>query len=211
MFKVRTQTYVVHAYIPDSFEESGGAFADSPQPQKTPLRLVDESRDGEAERARAFQEGKQAGLALARKEREQELGVLRSVVTTLQRQREQLLRESEVTIVRLAYEIAKKIIHREAQTNPDVILYVVRESIKRAAEGDKLTVILHPEDLAVVHACADSLTDDPEINGKIEFKSDAKITRGGCRVETSLGNIDAQIETQLEEVEQALLEGSFDE
>jgi len=209
--KLHTAGYVVHAYIAKDLGESAETVAPPPQPVKTAGRAVAESRGEQSERARIFEEGKQAGFALARREQERERSVLRSVIETLQRERDQLLRESEVIIVRLAYEIAKKIIHQEAQTNPDVILYIVRESIRRAAEGDKLTVILHPEDLAVVRACVDTLVEDPELKGKMEFKSDAKITRGGCIVETNLGHIDAQIETQLEEVEQALMGSNRDD
>jgi len=39
----------------------------------------------------------------------------------------------------------------------------------------------------------------------LEITDDQRVGKGGCIIETNAGNIDARIETQLEQVEKALM------
>ncbi len=53
----------------------------------------------------------------------------------------------------------------------------------------------------------DLITVGEDRNRKIDVVSSEEICRGGCRIETELGVLDATIPTQLEEIKRQLLDG----
>lgn len=79
----------------------------------------------------------------------------------------------------------------------------VRQVLSEARIDEPLTVLLHPRDFADLQH---SQRLDP--NGwpaTVVFKADETITLGGCRIKSSIRNLDARLEVQL-----ALLRGALD-
>ncbi len=107
-------------------------------------------------------------------------------------------------VVRLALQIAEKIVKHEIQ-NKSSILDSLRESIKKVIGANEVVIKLHPDDLAMLNNEGHSSIIDRQFN-KIKFEISDKITPGGCMIETDLGNVDARIESQLDEISRKLEE-----
>lgn len=112
--------------------------------------------------------------------------------------------ELELGAVRLSLAIARKIIQKEVGTAPDVILYVVRETLKRAGSISQATLVCHPRDIALLEAADVAWKLPQTTEASIGFRADPDIAPGGCVLETENGQIDARIETQLLAVEKLL-------
>lgn len=129
-----------------------------------------------------------------------------NLVEDAQNTREQILKENEEYIIALAIKIAQKIIREEVKLNKDIIRNVIGNAIKKVPISRKMTVIVNWEDLEYIKEIKQSIFSEIKGVENIEIIEDQRIHRGGCVLETSIGTIDATIESQLEAVEEAFLE-----
>ncbi len=119
-------------------------------------------------------------------------------LTTL---RAEIVQQSETDLVRLALEIAKKVIHREVASDSQIVLGLARVGLSRIPNRTPATIHLHPDDLAYFESNRDQI----ESGHPLTLAADRSIGRGGCVVHTELGEVDATIEQQFAEIEEALL------
>jgi flagellar assembly protein FliH len=101
--------------------------------------------------------------------------------------------------------VARKIVHREIQADPDIIQTLVRVALSHVAEKSAVTVRLNPVDYNYLLEQRAELS---QAEGRdIVLLADKSVERGGCLIQTECGDIDARIEEKFREVEQAFFEG----
>ncbi len=119
---------------------------------------------------------------------------------------DQRLKEYEQTYERLAIgtavELARKIIQREIK-EVTIINQVVKDAIAKVVGANEVRIKFNPSDLAQLNNYSRNLINSSSFN-KIKFEEDEKIESGGCLIETEIGNVDARISTQLEELRRKL-------
>jgi flagellar assembly protein FliH len=111
-------------------------------------------------------------------------------------------REAEEDIVMLGVAIARKLLQREISVDPDSLLGLVKAALQRIEVREIHRVRVHPDD---ARALAEVLN-GPESHRKIEISPDPSLERGAVIMETSRGNLDASVETQLKEIERGFLD-----
>ncbi len=152
----------------------------------------------------AYQRGYQEGRDFARVEAAKLLEMLKSVAGQSLGEKWRVINSVEENIVNLALEVAEKIISEQITVDHNVVVHVARKAIMIAAEREHIEIRVNPGDLETIKAHKEefmSLMDGIE---KIEIIADRRIKRGGCILETSAGNVDARIQSQLYQVEQTL-------
>jgi flagellar biosynthesis/type III secretory pathway protein FliH len=65
-------------------------------------------------------------------------------------------------------------------------------------------VRLHPEDYRRLQENGDEFREVIDRTRRLNFREDETIARGGCVLETEVGTIDAQLETQMAAIRKAL-------
>ncbi|HYE72222.1 MAG TPA: FliH/SctL family protein, partial [Blastocatellia bacterium] len=98
--------------------------------------------------------------------------------------RQTLAEQVELELVRLALEIAKKVVQREVQLDPDIPLTLTRIALSRIHRATA-TVRLHPDDFEYVNSRRDKL----RAEGLIEIVADAGVSRGGCVIQSERGDV----------------------
>jgi type III secretion system HrpE/YscL family protein len=120
-------------------------------------------------------------------------------------------RRARPEIVRLALRVAEKILRQRIETRPEAIVPMVDEALRAFLAQNQTRVVLrvHPADEKVLAAHRQRwLERNPTIGG-IVIVPDEAVGRGGCRLESESGTVDATFETQLDVIERHLLgEGS---
>lgn len=154
------------------------------------LAEVEQVRD--AARAAGYQEGREEGLAAATE-----------YAVKLQEWKTTFFQQAEPDIIRLVLMIAEKVIGKMVHEHKEAIHAIVRLAIESAL-GDRIVVRLNPEDYRVIQAKDFEYRDLLDRTKRLSFKEDEAITKGGCVVETEVGTIDAQLETQLQAIRKAL-------
>lgn len=112
----------------------------------------------------------------------------------------ELMRSAEHDLMVLAVAIAEKIIGRELQSNPAIICRIVQEALETAPRNTELTLIVHPSHLP---ECAAFERMEPV---RARVVANASVAPGGCRIESRFGRIEADLQTQLAAILQALQE-----
>lgn len=170
----------------------------------------------EAEKEAAFRqgyemgkrEGLEQGRKMAEKEIQPQLELLKNLVAALREEKESFYQENEVYIVKLAIEIARKILHRELTQNPDLLLYIVREALRKVAGTGRIIIHVHPDDYQILKDKRSQLGASLSAFEQVDFVPSDEVQRGGCVIESDSGIVDAQLDVQLDQIERSLLEGS---
>ena len=110
---------------------------------------------------------------------------------------------AEPEVIKLVMSISEKVIGQIVNENPHVVENVVRQGLERSL-GDRITIKVNPEDYKTLLAKQVDFKDMHDRSKRLILKEDENIARGGCTIETEVGTLDAQIETQLEAIKKAL-------
>jgi flagellar assembly protein FliH len=115
--------------------------------------------------------------------------------------RREIAARAERDLVRLAIEMAKKIVQREVTVDHEVALTLARVALERLHNRAVAKVRLNPDDYHYVSAHRERAGAD----SSIEIIEDRLVGRGGCLIATEMGDIDARIEQQFAEIERNFL------
>ena len=125
---------------------------------------------------------------------------LRKLVAEMRGTRQALLRNWEGNILQISAAIAYQTIMREPALLREVPLDLLREALELAMNCTTLTIRMNPRDVANLNDSIKTLLEETGNLAKSELVPDPKITIGGCRVETSLGEVDERLEKRLERI-----------
>jgi flagellar assembly protein FliH len=157
--------------------------------------------------AEALEQARRQGQQEARSE----------VAAALQREREQIARalhdfsvergnyyrRVEGEVVQLALAVARKILHREMQLDPQALAGIVRITIDRMDAGTKISLHVHPREASEWRHYFAVQT---ERELALEVREDPAMALGECRIETAVGATEVGFESQLKEIETGLLD-----
>jgi len=153
-----------------------------------------------------FRQGEKAGMEIAEKKVEVLMRRYAEAIDEVGRLRRNLYSQVEREVVKLAIEVAKKIVHREIQADREIIQTLVKVALSHVAERSAVTVHLHPLDYTYVLEHRAELSSGQEGGREIVLLADKAIERGGCLIQTECGDIDARIEEEFREVERGFFE-----
>lgn len=154
-----------------------------------------------------FMQGKKEGEAAGRKELEPTILLMNRLLAEMEPLRRRIWEQSESNLVDLALTMTKRIVRHEIALNENVVVKVAREALESLSSDDDIQIKINPEDYATLMSCKNKLFSFSEEPRNFTIETDDTIGRGGCFIESSLGQIDARIEKQLETMELALLKG----
>ncbi len=156
----------------------------------------------------AFRQGWQSGYEEGRKTAEDEyrskLQEAEDLVARAHREQQRIIAATEDEVVKLAVAVSRKIIDRELATSPEIIVEMVKRAIQKVTDREEITVRVNPENLDSTINAQEEIAQSAKGVRKLRVLSDPAIAPGGCVVESSNGTVDARVERQLEEIEQAL-------
>ncbi len=154
--------------------------------------------------AEAYQRGLNEGIRQAQAGLEPTLHALQEAATRLIVLRDQVVEQSRQEMISLIMAICRKLLQREIAADPAVIGETLRQAMNLALQADEYHVHLHPDDLAEAERLRPSLISSLRGIQHLVLHPDSHIGRGGCRVESQLGEVDATIEGQLATIEAEL-------
>lgn len=156
---------------------------------------------------RARELGRQQGELESRARFEESLAHERSAiadaVTDFRRERAGYYQKIEEEAVRLALSIARKVLHREAQVDPLLLMGIVRVALGRIEGATGVTLALRPEKAADWRRFLASSMEPAELPEVVE---DAAMALDECELRTSMGSAALGLEVQLKEIELGLMD-----
>jgi flagellar assembly protein FliH len=120
---------------------------------------------------------------------------------------ERLISGHTAQLVRLALEIAEKIIQKSVQEDSQIVVSTLERAKREVTEAKHIRIWLHPKDVEVLRELRpDLIKIGKEAGRTIEVVAAEEVSRGGCRLETEIGIVDATIPVQTQEVHRQLLD-----
>jgi flagellar assembly protein FliH len=178
--------------------------AESPYEQPVETPAMHDAHFAALEReafAKGFAQGELAGAEAAGQRGEMMLHRLTQTLEELTQVRAQMIHETERQMVQLALAIARRIVHREVTLDPDLLVAMARVAMERLGETAQVKVRLHPDDYGAAGAARVAQL----AGSNVMILADAHLSRGGCRIESDMGILDAGVDAQLAEIARALL------
>jgi flagellar assembly protein FliH len=110
----------------------------------------------------------------------------------------------EAQLRELVMRIAGKLAQRAFEAEPDRIEALIEPLLTLVRRARRLVLRVHPDDAKSLTSRLTGLTDRLELEATLELTPDETIERGGCAIESDLGELDARLSTRLAEFGRAL-------
>ncbi len=166
---------------------------------------------------KGFKEGREAGFIegceAARKETierfEQEqahvVGAIQQAVEAFDAMKQGVRIAAEHDVLQLAVQIATKLTYEIGRLDHESAKANVTRAIDLIGERTDMTIYVHPDDAEALRVFADTMMTGVERARSVRIMRDESLVRGGCRVSGGGTDIDASLDTQVEEVVSLLL------
>lgn len=187
----RARRRVIKREVVEAAAEAG-RIVDAATEEASSIRLEAETAAAQL-RLKAYKEGREEALL----ELNEHLLGAREI-------RDTALAEAERDLLRLAVKIAEKIIGHEIERDSTTLADIIANALRHTRQNEMLTVRVHPGDLPLVEVQRERLNQMSRARF-LDFVPDPRVTRGGCIIESESGTVDAQLATQLQVLERALL------
>ncbi|HUO69131.1 MAG TPA: FliH/SctL family protein [Solirubrobacteraceae bacterium] len=164
-------------------------------------------RTGEAE-------GHAAGFAAAAAQVQSAVDALRTALAAVEQMRAELIAALEHDAAELALRISEQILAAAVEVQPERVVDVARNALRRVTDRQRVVLVVNPSDLEAMGVAVPALK--AELGGieHCDVQADRRISAGGAILRTEAGEIDATIETGLErarEIVAGVLKGARDD
>jgi flagellar assembly protein FliH len=152
----------------------------------------------------------EARAAIVEEERERVGRLVQALTTGLaefERNKRRLIGVAEAGLIELALAIARRVCKLLVEGSPEAARANARHVLKAVEHDGDLELRVNPADHDTLREVAGEVLRCGAELEHVQVTADAAVERGGCILSTPDGQIDASIETQLQRVAEAILEG----
>ena len=156
-------------------------------------------------RDEGLRQGRESALRAARDEAAEIIQRWTAAIDDWETSRDRFLEESREEILRFAFALAERVVHRLVHIDSSIIADQLREACRHLRRPGSLQVAIHPSDRVAIEQVLPEVVAALGESVHIGLHEDTAIGRGGCVVATVNGHVDATIATQLDRLAEALL------
>lgn len=168
-------------------------------------RVEEQEKNGYDE---GFKKGREEGFREGNIEAQRLIDRLHVIIERTMDKRQEILSETEQQIVDLVLLMTRKIVKVISENQRNVVVSNVVQALRKVKGRGDVIVRVNLNDVGMTSQHTKDFLSAAENVKNITVVEDSTIDRGGCVVETDFGAIDARIVSQLNELEQRILEVS---
>jgi len=151
-------------------------------------------------------EGREAGYSEGKAEAERLVGRLHVILDRAMDKRAEILQETETQVVELVLLVAKKVVKVISENQKSVVVQNISQALRKLKTKSDVIIRVNLADLELSTEHVKDFVQLAENAKKITVVEDTTVDKGGCVIETDFGEIDARIASQLNELEEKILE-----
>ncbi len=149
----------------------------------------------------AFEEGYRKGIEQA----EVDLEKFRNELTSFMNAPKDVFEYIAPDILEISVDIAKKIIKKEVESDPQVLMNTIIDVLKTVSKSEpKINIRVKPQAVQFIKDTLPNITYQYGIDAKVNIIADPSVEEGGCIFQTNNGIVDASVDTQLEIIKKAI-------
>ncbi len=205
VIKLNISTKKIRAIVSDSTSESNG-FMEYSESIKNKNEESKTQKEVDEAYTRGYEEAKQE--VTERLEQFYETEILKKteqfykIISSIEEQIKNYENDFHKLVITSTKKISEKIISRELE-NKTIIEEILQKSIHKIIGANEIIVKINPSDLELINSKNTMQKINPGIT-HIKFEAVNNIEKGGCFIETEIGNLDARISSQINEIVKAL-------
>lgn len=151
-------------------------------------------------------EGRESAFNQSKEEFGHALVRLDDLLASIENLKVDLIACNETQIVRLVFQLAKRLVIREINEKPELILEIVKEAVQSAQTEENVSVRVSPRDFSFIESIREKLGKDHENVRRASIEAADDVSDGGCIVETNYGRVNATIDQRLNKAWSAIAE-----
>lgn len=168
-------------------------------------KMESQLKDGYSE---GYKKGQEAGFKEGNLEAQRLTDRLHTIIERMMDKRQEILAETEQQIVDLVLLMTRKIVKVISENQRNIVVSNVVQALRKVKGRGEVIIRVNLNDVAMTTQHIKDFLSSAENIKNITVVEDSTVDRGGCVVETDFGSIDAKIVSQLNEIEQRILEVS---
>jgi len=157
-------------------------------------------------REEGLEEGRKEAMARAAADASSIRDQARLVLRQAEEIRRQAIDSLESEILKLAVEIAEKVISANLSVEPQVVMDIAGEAIGMLHNRDQVVLFVNPAQVTLFQERREELQKLLSPKGELHIIADQDIGPGGCIAETEYGRVDARLDERWDNLLRALKE-----
>ncbi len=150
----------------------------------------------------AYSLGLTEGTADAFEEKKAEFSAkltsLDQALVSIEHMKENMFKQAETALVKVAYMVASRIALREISSGQEFLPQILSELVMELQTSDSITIKLNPIDFQFIEDLRKKNVKEVERLERVKLLPQDEIKVGGCFIETNYGEIDASVEQRVE-------------
>lgn len=155
-----------------------------------------------------FELGQKEGFEKGEAELNRLIDRMHKILEAVMQRREEILKDTESQIVELVILMSRKVIKILSENQKNVVMANTLAALKKVKTRGNVTLRVNLEEVKLTSSHITEFIQHVENVKGITVIEDSAVEKGGCIVETDFGAIDARISSQLQELENKILEVS---
>ncbi|MDX1699496.1 MAG: FliH/SctL family protein [Melioribacteraceae bacterium] len=125
-----------------------------------------------------------------------------NIISTFEEKIKTFEKDFHHLVINVSKRISEKIIGKELD-DESKIEDLLRDNLRKIIGSNDIVVKLNPQDYNIIEGSTNKFLGSSGVT-KINFEPNENIQVGGCLIESEIGNLDARVESRIEEVIKAL-------
>lgn len=145
---------------------------------------------------KGYSEGKDKSEILIKEANEIKRGYLK--------EKEDTLNSIEKDVIKLVSQITKKVLNQKIEENDETIINLVLKGLESLNSKDDIRIRVSKEDFEKVDSAKEDILSKVNLISNLTVDVDSNLKRGDCIIESSKGNVDVSVKTQIKIVEEEM-------
>ncbi len=154
--------------------------------------------------SRGLAEGQKSGHEQALNEGRERLSELMNTLGAMVGQLDAARQDMEAAalseVVALAVAIARRVTKRQGELDPEVLIANLSDAMSLVVHASDVHLVVHPSQRAILEATLPKLQMKWPNLLHVVMDEDESLTAGGCRITTCRGEVDADLDRQLDRI-----------
>lgn len=206
--EVKKQTDEAQVINQKAVDNANKILRDAEQKSQAIIAEAESEKDGKLKEAydEGFNKGREDGFKEGELEAERLIDRLHVIINKTLDRREEILSETEQQIVDLVLLMTRKVVKVISGNQRNVVISNIVHALRKVKGRGDVIIRVNLSDLALTTEHTRNFLTAAENVNNITIVEDSTVDPGGCVVDTDFGAIDARILSQLNELEQKILE-----
>lgn len=154
---------------------------------------------------KGYAEGREQGYNEGKAEVERLIDQLHMIIRMAIEKRNEIIDESETQLINLVLQISQKVVKVISENQKNVVVNNVIQALRKLKSRGDVIIHVNMDDVQLTSDHVKDFVRMVENVKSITVVEDSSVDPGGCLIETDFGEIDARISSQLEEIQNKIL------